>query len=115
MNSPGKPTRGVRSNKTGKAGIRMDSQKKRMMTIILRMIKEVYQTTVQLEDVLHCGSVQILARDFDPMNELLEAVEYPQEKTDLVYELIQVYLDGEMTLDEVVLGIENGLKETTTV
>ncbi|MFD1427333.1 hypothetical protein [Kroppenstedtia sanguinis] len=93
----------------------MDSQEKRMMSIILRMIKEVYKKTVQLEDVLQCGSVQILERDFDPMNELLKAMEYPQEKTDLAYELIQVYLDDEMTLDEVVLGIENGLKEATNV
>lgn len=93
----------------------MDSEKKRMMTIILRMIKEVYQTTVQLEDVLHTGSVQILARDFDPMSELLEALEYPEDKMELAYELMRVYLDDEMTLDEVVLGIENGLKETTTV
>jgi uncharacterized protein Yka (UPF0111/DUF47 family) len=92
----------------------MDSEKKRMMTIILRMIKEVYQTTVQLEDVLHTGSVQILARDFDPMSELLEALEYPEDKMELAYELMRVYLDDEMTLDEVVLGIENGLKETTT-
>ena len=82
--------------------------------IILRMIKEVYQTTVQLEDVLHTGSVQILARDFDPMSELLEALEYPEDKMELAYELMRVYLDDEMTLDEVVLGIENGLKETTT-
>lgn len=85
------------------------------MAIVLRMIKEVYHTTVKLEEVLGSSSVQILSRDFDPLNELLEAMEYPQEKTDLVYELIQVYLENEMTLEEVVMGIESGMKEVSAV
>ncbi|SMO59841.1 hypothetical protein [Melghirimyces algeriensis] len=93
----------------------MDAQAKHMMAIILRMIQEVYQTTVKLEEVLNSGSVQILSRDFDPLNELLEAIGYPEEKTDLVYELIQVYLEGEMTLEEVVIGIENGMNEAVIV
>ncbi|PTX55183.1 hypothetical protein C8P63_12163 [Melghirimyces profundicolus] len=90
----------------------MDAQLKQMVSIVLRMIKEVYQTTVKLEEVLNSGSVQILSRDFDPLNELLEAIQYPEEKADLVYELIQVYLEDGMPLEEVVLGIENGMKET---
>lgn len=93
----------------------MDDQKRDMMAIVLRMIKEVYHTTVKLEEVLGSSSVQILSRDFDPLNELLEAMEYPQEKTDLVYELIQVYLENEMTLEEVVMGIESGMKEVSAV
>ncbi|MDA8353320.1 MAG: hypothetical protein M0Z65_09095 [Firmicutes bacterium] len=93
----------------------MDDQKRNMMAIVLRMIKEVYHTTVKLEEVLGSSSVQILSRDFDPLNELLEAMEYPQEKTDLVYELIQVYLENEMTLEEVVMGIESGMKEVSAV
>lgn len=93
----------------------MDSQKKRMMAIVLQMIKEVYQSTVKLEEVLNTGSVHILSRDFDPLSELLEAMEYPEEKNDLIYELIQVYLEDEMTLEEVVLGVENEWKEALAV
>ncbi|OYD09015.1 hypothetical protein [Paludifilum halophilum] len=89
----------------------MDAQKKKMMAIILTMIKEVYQKTTQLEEVLNSGSVQILSRTFDPLNEMLEAVEYPEKQTDVVYELIQLYLEDQMTVDEVVIGIENGLEE----
>ncbi|MDR6227427.1 hypothetical protein [Desmospora profundinema] len=90
----------------------MDLQKKKMMAIILRMIKEVYQKTTQLESVLQSGSVQILSRSYDPLNEMLEAIEYPEEEIPTVYELIQVYLEDEMTLNEVIIGIENGWKKT---
>ncbi|MFC4077036.1 hypothetical protein [Salinithrix halophila] len=89
----------------------MDEQKKNLMAIVLRTIKEVYQKTVQLEEVLNSGSVQILSRSYDPLNEMLKAVEYPEEKTDVVYELIQLYLEDQMTLEEVVIGIDNGWKE----
>lgn len=89
----------------------MDPQKKKMMAIILRMVKEVYQKTTQLESVLQSGSVQLLSRSYDPLNEMLEAIEYPQEEMTTVYELLQVYLEDQMTLDEVIIGIENGWKQ----
>jgi hypothetical protein len=88
----------------------MDFQKKKMMAIILRMIKEVYQKTTQLESVLQSGSVQILNRSYDPLDEMLEAIEYPKEEIPTIYELIQVYLEGDMTVDEVIIAIENGLQ-----
>ncbi|PTM59974.1 hypothetical protein [Desmospora activa] len=89
----------------------MDLQKKKMMAIILRMVKEVYQKTTQLESVLQSGSVQLLSRSYDPLNEMLEALEYPPEQMATVYELLQVYLEDQMTLDEVIIGIENGWKQ----
>ncbi|SDX50740.1 hypothetical protein SAMN05444487_1216 [Marininema mesophilum] len=89
----------------------MDDKYKDLMAIILQMIKEVYQRTIQLEEVLNSGSVQILSRSFDPLNEMLNAIEYPPTKVTLVYELIQVYLEDEMTLQEIMIGIEDGLKE----
>ncbi|QKG85245.1 hypothetical protein GXN76_12680 [Kroppenstedtia pulmonis] len=89
----------------------MDVQKKKLVTIVLTMIKEVYQKTSQLEEVLQTGSVQILSRNFDPMEEMLGALDFPEEQANMVYEFIQLYLDDQMTVDEVVLGIENGFKE----
>ncbi|SFS44245.1 hypothetical protein [Marininema halotolerans] len=89
----------------------MDEMNKELMAIVLQMIKEVYQKTIQLEEVLHSGSVQILSRSFDPLNEMLNAIQYPPSKITLVYELIQVYLEDEMTLQEIMIGIENGRKE----
>ncbi|GGE19996.1 hypothetical protein GCM10011571_22430 [Marinithermofilum abyssi] len=85
----------------------MDVQKKKLIAIILQMIKEVYKKTTQLEEALNSGSVQILSRSFDPLNEMLKAVDYPEESSVVIYELIQLYLEDEMTLDELIIGISD--------
>lgn len=85
----------------------MDDQKKQLIGLILRMLKDVYDTTIGLEKILDSNSVHILSRDFDPFLELLATLEISEDKNALLSELVQLYLENQMTLDELLIEIEN--------
>ncbi|MFC7442951.1 hypothetical protein [Laceyella putida] len=85
----------------------MDQQKKYLIGIILKMVKEIYHKTSQLETLFKSNSIHILSRDFDPFNELLKTLELPEDKNTLFLELVQLYLENQMTLNELLLEFEN--------
>ncbi|MGA9172387.1 MAG: hypothetical protein WBZ33_00175 [Thermoactinomyces sp.] len=85
----------------------MDQQQKQLVGIILRMIRDIYKKTIELETMFKSNSIHILARDFDPFNELLQTFGLPEEKNTLLLELVQLYLEDEMTLNELLLEFEN--------
>ncbi|MBA4544464.1 hypothetical protein H1164_16645 [Thermoactinomyces daqus] len=88
----------------------MNQQTKQLVGIILRMIRDIYKKTIELEDMFKSNSIHILSRDFDPFNELLQILELPEEKNTLLLELVQLYLEDEMTLNELLLEFENQAK-----
>jgi hypothetical protein len=90
----------------------MDLQKKRLIGIILYMIKDLYIRTTQLENLFNSSNIHILNRDFDPFNELLKALELTEEKNTYLLELVQLFLEDQMTLEELVLAFENQVAET---
>lgn len=85
----------------------MDQQKLQLIGIILRMVKEIYGKTIHLEKIFQANSVHILDRDFDPFNELIQILELPDEAHTLFLELVQLYLDDQMTLKELLLEFDN--------
>lgn len=85
----------------------MDQQKTHLIGIILKMVKDIYHKTSQLETLFQSNSIHILARDFDPFNELLETLNLPEDKNTLFLELVQLYLENQMTLEELLLEFEN--------
>lgn len=85
----------------------MDQQKKHLVGIILKMVKEIYHKTSHLETIFASNSIHILSRDFDPFNELLNIFKLPEDKNTLLLELVQLYLENQMTLDELLLELEN--------
>ncbi|WP_124726569.1 hypothetical protein [Staphylospora marina] len=85
----------------------MDSQKKKLIGIVLRMVHDIYRKTIQLENLFESGSVHLLSRDFDPFHELLQTLDLPAEKHTYFLELVELYLDDQMTLDELLLEFEN--------
>lgn len=87
----------------------MDYQKKQLIGLILKMLKDVYDTTIGLEKIFDSNSIHILSRDFDPFLELLATLEIPEEKNALFSELVQLYLENQMTLDELLIELENQL------
>jgi hypothetical protein len=92
--------------------MKMDQQKLQLIGIILRMVKEIYGKTIHLEKIFQASSVHILARDFDPFNELIQILELPDEAHTLFLELVQLYLDDQMTLNELLLEFENQTGKT---
>jgi len=92
----------------------MDQQKKQLTGIILKMLKDIYDKTILLEKMFDSNSIHILARDFDPFNELLQTLDLPEEKNTLFLELVQLYLENQMTLDELLLEFENQLNSLQT-
>ncbi|MBH8599035.1 MULTISPECIES: hypothetical protein [unclassified Thermoactinomyces] len=88
----------------------MNQQTKQLVGIILRMIRDIYKKTIELEGMFKSNSIHILSRDFDPFNELLQILELPEEKNTLLLELVQLYLEDEMTLNELLLEFENQAK-----
>jgi hypothetical protein len=76
------------------------------------MVKEIYGKTIHLEKIFQASSVHILARDFDPFNELIQILELPDEAHTLFLELVQLYLDDQMTLNELLLEFENQTGKT---
>lgn len=79
----------------------MDEQKKQLVGIILHMLKDIYNTTSDLETILKSNSIHILERSFDPYQEMLDALQAPEDQVDFLFELIKLYVDNKMTLDEV--------------
>lgn len=93
----------------------MDVQKKQLVGIILHMLKDIYNTTSNLETALQSNSVHILTRSFDPYQEMLETLETPEDKVDFLFQLIKLYVDDKMTLDEVLMEFEQIISSGETV
>jgi hypothetical protein len=89
----------------------MDQQKKSLVGIILHMIKEIYQKTTQLETVYDSNSIHLLSREFDPLTELLQALEIPEDKIEHFSELIKLYLENEMTKEEIIIELQNHMTQ----
>jgi hypothetical protein len=84
----------------------LDTQKKALIKMILTMIKAIYQKTLHLEDVLASQSIHIFAKDYDPLKELLEILQISGEESVLVSTLVGIYLEGDMTADEIIIELE---------
>jgi hypothetical protein len=75
------------------------------------MVKDIYQKTIQLEEMFQSSSIHILSRDFDPFNELLKTLNLPEEKNTLFLELVQLYMENQMTLNELLIAFEEHMKK----
>ncbi|MBA4493588.1 hypothetical protein ACFO25_04240 [Paenactinomyces guangxiensis] len=84
----------------------MDQQKKQLVFIILKMLKDIYEKTQKLEIMFQSRSIHLISRHFDPFNDLMEALQVPKEKNTYFLELMKLYIEDEMTLDEIMLEIE---------
>lgn len=85
----------------------MDQQKRQLIAIILIMLKDIYAKTTQLESMFDSSSIHIIHRYFDPFQSMLNALEIPEENQDILFKLMKVYVEEQMTLDEILLEIEN--------
>lgn len=88
----------------------MDQQKKQLVAIILMMVKDVYEKTTHLENLFDSSNIHIFSRKFDPFLSLLRTLGLPQEKNAYFFQLMKVYVEEEMTLDEILLEIEEQVK-----
>lgn len=88
----------------------MNLQKKKLIKMILVMIKEVYRKTLLLEDIFNSQSIHMLPKNYDPLKELLEILEITGEEVLLVSQLVSIYLEDEMTEDEIILEIWDLMK-----
>ncbi|MCH5585641.1 hypothetical protein MK805_11870 [Shimazuella sp. AN120528] len=84
----------------------MDTQKKELIKMILSIIKQVYQKTLQLEEVFGSQSIHIFSKSYDPLKELLELLHISGEESVLVSTLVGIYLEGDMTVDEIIIELE---------
>jgi hypothetical protein len=89
----------------------MDQQKKSLVGIILHMIKEIYLKTTQLETVYDSNSIHLLSRDFDPLTELLSALGIPEDKSEHFSELIKLFIENEMTKEEIIIELQNHMTQ----
>ncbi len=89
----------------------MDQQKLQLISIILQMVKDIYEKTIQLEKMFQSNSIHILSRHFDPFNELIKTLNLSQQSNTLFLELVQLYLENQMTLQELILELENQIKK----
>lgn len=89
----------------------MDEQKKQLVGIILHMLKEIYNTTSNLETVFQSNSIHILDRSFDPYQEMLDSLEAPEDKFDYLFQLIKLYVDDKMTLEEVLIEFDSTIAQ----
>jgi hypothetical protein len=70
------------------------------------MIKEVYSKTLQMEETFHSQSIHIFTKNFDPLKELLEILNITGEEAALVSTLVGIYLEGDMTVDEILIELD---------
>jgi hypothetical protein len=70
------------------------------------MIKQVYQKTLQLEEAFGSQSIHIFPKNYDPLKELLEILHINGEEAVLVSTLVGIYLEGDMTIDEIIIELE---------
>lgn len=74
--------------------------------MILTMIKQIYQKTLHLEEVFGSQTIHILPKNYDPLKELLELLHISDEESVLISTLVGIYLEGEMTVDEIIIELE---------
>ncbi|SFI90448.1 hypothetical protein [Thermoflavimicrobium dichotomicum] len=84
----------------------MDQQKKQLVAMILAILKDLYDKICKLEAVFDSNSIHILSRNIDPVQQLLQILEIPEDSHDHFYNLMQLYLEEEMTLPEILLEFE---------
>lgn len=84
----------------------MNQEQKQLAAIILHMMKDVYKKTAELEKIFDSNSIHILSREYDPFSEMLKVLGIPADKFPLFLDLMNLYLEDEMTLDELLLGME---------
>jgi hypothetical protein len=84
----------------------LDTQKKELVKMVLTMLKQVYQKTLQLEEVFGSQSIHIFPKNYDPLQELLELLQISDEESALVSTLVGIYLEGDMTVDEILIELD---------
>jgi hypothetical protein len=84
----------------------LETQKKELIKMILMMLKQVYQKTLQLEEVFGSQSIHIFPKNYDPLKELLDLLNISGEGSVLVSTLVGIYLEGDMTADEIIIELE---------
>lgn len=70
------------------------------------MLKDIYYTTSQLEQAFDSHNIHLLQRNFDPFQDLLNALNLSAEKGDMIIQIIKLYVEENMTLEEVLFEIE---------
>ncbi|SEN71130.1 hypothetical protein [Lihuaxuella thermophila] len=84
----------------------MTQEQKQLAAIILHMIKDIYKRTAELEKMFHSNSIHILSRHFDPFSEMLKVLRIPEDQFPLLLDLMNHYIEDEMTSDELLLEME---------
>lgn len=92
----------------------MNPQTKGLVRLILCVLKDVYQKTAELETVMNTNS-QILSSDLEPFSELMQILNIPEDKQNELAELMEHYLNEEMTLDEIIIAFEMMMKAKITL
>lgn len=88
----------------------MDARTKKLVAIILLMLKDVYDKTSKLETMFQSSSIHIMSRSFDPFAEMLKTLQIPNEQQALLYNLMKHYVEEQMTIDEILIAMDNQLK-----
>lgn len=84
----------------------MDTQKKELIKMVLSMMKQIYQKTLQVEQTFGSQTIHIFSKNYDPLKELLEILHISGEGAVLVSTLVGIYLEGDMTSDEILIQLE---------
>lgn len=93
----------------------LDQQKRKLLSLSLYLIREIYNRTSQLEKTFDSKSIHLIDKGFDPVKEIFDALDLSEEMIGYFSELIALYIEEEMTLQELVLAFEEKMAETENV
>lgn len=77
------------------------------------MVREIYLKTMKLEEALHSRSIHLLDKRFDPIHEIMNIFEIPEEQAVELSSLIGLYIEGEITLPELTLAFEEKVTQVS--
>lgn len=83
----------------------MDQNNKALVRLLLSVLKDVYQKTTELEKS-YDQNFSILSGEVEPFSEIMTILQFPEEKQNELARLMELYFDGEMTLDEILIAFE---------
>lgn len=83
----------------------MDQKNKALVRLLLSVLKDVYQKTTELEKS-YDQNFSILSGEVEPFSEIMMILQFPEEKQNELARLMELYFDGEMTLDEILIAFE---------
>lgn len=83
----------------------MDQNNKALVRLLLSVLKDVYQKTTELEKS-YDQNFSILSGEVEPFSEIMTILQFPEEKQNELAGLMELYFEGEMTLDEILIAFE---------